>query len=97
MAAAQWRRHRHRRGLPAARVGHPGPDPVPLHFLRQPRPDPGDAWQQAADALRADDPPLVQPQHPHPVAPQHPCPLRYRQLVLFGVARSEHDLFVGAV
>jgi len=32
-----------------------------------------------------------------PGAPQHLCPLRHRQRVLLGMARSEHDLFVRAV
>ena len=30
-------------------------------------------------------------------APQHLCALRHRQRILFGLARSEHDLFLGAV
>ena len=40
---------------------------------------------------------LVQPQHQAPGAPQHPCPLRHRQRVLLGMARSEHDLLLGLV
>src|SRR6201993_204151 len=77
--------------------GPPGPYAFPVSFLRHPRPDPGHARRQAPRALRPDGPALVQPQHPPPGAPQHLCPLRYRQRLLFGLARSEHDLFLGAL
>ena len=97
LAASERRRHRHRRGLSARRMGHARPDPVPLSVLRQSRPDPGHAGRQAADALCPDRPALVQPQHQAAGAPQHLRPLRHRQCVLLGVARPEHDLFLGAV
>ena len=40
---------------------------------------------------------LAQPQHQAAGAQEHPRALRPRQRLLFGLARSEHDLFVGAV
>ena len=93
----QRRRHRHCRSLSARRMGHARSDAVPLSVLRQSRPDADDARRQAADALRPDRPALVQPQHQAAGAPQHLRALRHRQRVLFGVARSEHDLFLGPV
>ena len=97
LAAAQRRRHRHRRSLSARRMGHARPDAVSLSVLRQSGLDADDARRQAADALRPDRPALVQPQHQAAGAPQHLRPLRHRQRLLFGVARSEHDLFLGPV
>ena len=78
-------------------MGHARPDAVPLSVLRQSRLDPDHAERQAADALRPDRPALVQPQHQAAGAPQHLRALRHRQRLLFGLARSEHDLFLGAV
>ena len=96
-AADQWRRYRHRGSLSRRRLGYAGPDAVSLPVLRQPRSDPGHAARQAADAVRPDGAALVQPQHPPPGPAQHPRPLRHRQCVLLGLARSQHDLFVGPV
>src|ERR1700722_3311906 len=59
VAASERRRYRHRRGLSAWRMGHSGPHAVSLSLLRQSRPHSGDAWQQAADALRPDRAALV--------------------------------------
>ena len=53
--------------------------------------------RQAGGALRPARAALVQPQHQAPGAPQHLRALRHRQRLLFGLARSEHDLLLGAV
>src|SRR6266850_1908147 len=66
-------------------------------FLRQSRSHPADARRQSADALYPDREALVQPKYQTAGAQEHLCALRHRQRLLFGLARSEHDLFLGAV